>query len=250
MFSQHLTKPDGRALTLYARRPFAPVAAAPSPVREPHRPNAHLRWHPLREEWVAYAGHRQHRTFLPPKEFNPLAPDRRPGAAHRAARPATTTSRSSTTSSPPSRPSRTIRRTSIVDTRPALGACEVVVFSRDAQGSLGGLPLVAHRAAARGLGRSHARRRRPRRGAVRLSLREPRRRSRRHARSTRTGRSTPIRSCRRFRRASSRRSALLRGAWTRPARGSDRARNRGRSTHRLWRRRRRRPGAGLRPLRL
>src|SRR5687767_12944176 len=38
------------------------------------KPNAHLRWHPLRGEWVAYASHRQNRTFLPPAEYNPLAP--------------------------------------------------------------------------------------------------------------------------------------------------------------------------------
>ena len=44
------------------------------PVARPHAPNAHLRWHPLRGEWVAYATHRQDRTFLPPPEYNPLAP--------------------------------------------------------------------------------------------------------------------------------------------------------------------------------
>lgn len=140
MFSQHLTKPDGRALTLYASRPFAPVGDAPSPVSDPHRPNAHLRWHPLREEWVAYAGHRQHRTFLPPKEFNPLAPTSDPAHPTELPRggydiavfdnlfPTLTP----LAHDPPA---------AIVDTRPAHGACEVVVFSQEPQGSLGGLPL-------------------------------------------------------------------------------------------------------------
>jgi UDPglucose--hexose-1-phosphate uridylyltransferase len=49
--------------------------SAPAPGGEnPTPPNAHLRWHELRGEWVAYASHRQNRTFLPPPEYNPLAP--------------------------------------------------------------------------------------------------------------------------------------------------------------------------------
>jgi UDPglucose--hexose-1-phosphate uridylyltransferase len=34
----------------------------------------HLRWDPTLEEWVAYATHRQDRTFLPPAEYCPLCP--------------------------------------------------------------------------------------------------------------------------------------------------------------------------------
>jgi UDPglucose--hexose-1-phosphate uridylyltransferase len=74
MHSLKLTKPDGRHLTLYSRRPVANVSGAPSPRSEPVNPNPHLRWHPLRGEWVAYAAYRQDRTFLPPPEYNPLLP--------------------------------------------------------------------------------------------------------------------------------------------------------------------------------
>ena len=73
MHSLELTKPDGRALTLYSRAPLAPVDAAPSPFAEPLASKAHLRWHPLRGEWVTYAAHRQDRTFQPPPEYDPLA---------------------------------------------------------------------------------------------------------------------------------------------------------------------------------
>ena len=73
MHSLELVKPDGRALTLYARGPIAPVADVPSPFREPLGTKAHLRWHPLRGEWVTYAAHRQDRTFQPPPEYDPLA---------------------------------------------------------------------------------------------------------------------------------------------------------------------------------
>ena len=33
-----------------------------------------LRWDPTLREWVAYATHRQDRTFLPPEEYCPLCP--------------------------------------------------------------------------------------------------------------------------------------------------------------------------------
>jgi len=65
-------KPDGRALYLYGWREHdLPVTEElePGPVSRPH-----LRWHPLRREWVAYASHRQERTFKPPAEFCPLCP--------------------------------------------------------------------------------------------------------------------------------------------------------------------------------
>ena len=72
MFTQSLTKPDGRPLRLYSRAAPPDGRCAPAPAGAFARPNPHLRWHPLRGEWVAYAGHRQHRTFLPPPEYNPL----------------------------------------------------------------------------------------------------------------------------------------------------------------------------------
>src|SRR4030081_1737102 len=73
MYTQHLVKPDGRSLWLYARQPIGEGLTAPSPQSGTRNVNAHLRWHPLRGEWVAYANHRQNRTFLPPAEYNPLA---------------------------------------------------------------------------------------------------------------------------------------------------------------------------------
>ena len=69
-----LVKPDGRALTLYSREPLVAPAIVPSPFASPLAGRAHLRWHPLRGEWVTYAAFRQDRTFLPPPEYDPLAP--------------------------------------------------------------------------------------------------------------------------------------------------------------------------------
>ena len=140
MHRLQLQKPDGRSLWLYARAPLPEGLAAPSPAAEPVNPASHLRWHPLRGEWVAYASHRQHRTFLPPPEWNPLAPMTDPAVPTEV--PAgpwqvavfenlfPTLSRKAPAPPP-----------SIVETRPGYGACEVVVFTQDSSTSLGALPL-------------------------------------------------------------------------------------------------------------
>jgi len=71
-----LVKPDGRHLILYSRQPIADGITATNPTHEPITNRPHLRFHPLRQEWIAYASHRQNRTFMPPKEYNPLLPSR------------------------------------------------------------------------------------------------------------------------------------------------------------------------------
>ena len=140
MHKRVLRKPDGRALLLYGREPLTGDDHAPSPSATPHHPNAHLRWHPLRGEWVAYAGHRQNRTFLPPAAYNPLAPSR--DAAHPTEVPGGNwdvavfenlfPALTLAAHDPPHLS---------VPTRPGAGDCEVVVFTQDATASLGALPL-------------------------------------------------------------------------------------------------------------
>jgi UDPglucose--hexose-1-phosphate uridylyltransferase len=139
MYKDVLLKPDNRSLILYGRAPISPLVA-PSPTADPVRTNPHLRWHPLRGEWIAYATHRQHRTFLPGEAANPLAPTLDPqhptelpdgeydAAVFENLFPTLVT----TAHDPPHE---------MVPTAPARGACEVVVFTRDRQASLGGLPL-------------------------------------------------------------------------------------------------------------
>jgi UDPglucose--hexose-1-phosphate uridylyltransferase len=140
MYSQTLLKPDGRSLTLYSRSPIATDITAPSPSDEPVQANPHLRWHPLRGEWVAYASHRQGRTFMPPPEYNPLAPTIDPrfptelpqGQYDVAVFDNRFPSLTPVAHDPPIQ---------IVDTLPANGACEVVVFTQDPHASLSALPL-------------------------------------------------------------------------------------------------------------
>ncbi len=135
-----LAKPDGRALYLYSRYPIADLPAPAPEEAAAFAPNPHLRWHPLRGEWIAYAPYRQHRTFLPPAEYNPLAPTSDP--SHPTEVPAgeydvaVFENRFPTLFGGAHDPPK-----EIVETRPARGVCEVVVYTKDARASLGSLPL-------------------------------------------------------------------------------------------------------------
>ena len=141
MYTQKLIKPDGRHLWLYSHAPLQEGMIAPSPFAEPLAANPHMRWHPLRGEWIAYASFRQNRTFLPPPEYNPLAVTQDPafptevpqGNWQIAVFDNRFPSLSLDAHSPPH---------TIIPTLPATGKCEVVVFTQDAESSLGNLPLA------------------------------------------------------------------------------------------------------------
>ncbi len=141
MHTLKLIKKDGRQLWLYSKVPLDKITEAPTPFAEPLNANPHLRWHPLRGEWIAYASYRQDRTFLPPPEYNPLAVTNDPafptelpkGNWQVAVFDNRFPSLKLDAQNPPD---------SIVATLPATGKCEVVVFTQDAQSSLGSLPLA------------------------------------------------------------------------------------------------------------
>ncbi len=141
MYSLELLKPDGRKLTLYSRSPIDSELQAPSPSSEQVPANPHLRWHPLRGEWVSYASHRQGRTFMPPPEYNPLAPTKDPqfptelpqGQYEVAVFENRFPMMALGAHNPPE---------CFVETLPANGACEVVVFTQDPHASLSSLELA------------------------------------------------------------------------------------------------------------
>jgi UDPglucose--hexose-1-phosphate uridylyltransferase len=128
-------------MTLYSGRPIPEGIVATSPFAEPQHANPHLRWHPLRGEWVTYAAFRQNRTYQPPPQYNPLAPTRDPD--HPTEMPAGDyeiavfdnrfPSLALDAHEPP---------TLTVPTAPANGKCEVVVFTQDPQTALARLPLA------------------------------------------------------------------------------------------------------------
>lgn len=133
---QHM-KADGRELLLYGREAHRGEAGPELDAAPADR--SHLRWHPLRGEWVGYAGARQGRTFLPQAAECPLCParDGRIGeipfadfevAVFENRFPAFTAD--------------AVMPEAIEGLRvaPAAGRCEVVVYSRDHGSSLATLP--------------------------------------------------------------------------------------------------------------
>jgi len=135
-----LHKMDGRALTLYSRTPIRIEANAITQSPTSRSGDPHLRWHPLRGEWVAYAAHRQQRTFLPPPEYDPLRPSATPAAPTElpvghyeiAVFDNLFPSLCEPAESPPPE---------IVPVEAAAGHCEVVVFAQDSDSSLSRLAL-------------------------------------------------------------------------------------------------------------
>ncbi|TSA87459.1 galactose-1-phosphate uridylyltransferase [Deinococcus detaillensis] len=138
-YAQDFTKPDGRSLTLYGLFPIELASPVPSPSDEPVDARPEMRWHPLRGEWVMYAAHRMGRTFLPPPEYNPLAPTSDP--AHPTELPRGRYDMAVFDNRFPSLSLLAPQPEAVpgTDPRPGTGKCEVVVFSQDASGTLGGL---------------------------------------------------------------------------------------------------------------
>jgi len=101
-----------------------------------------LRWDPTLGEWVAYATHRQERTFLPPAEYCPLCPTREGGFPTEVPResydivvfenrfPAFT----------PAARENGEPGTELSPVAPGTGVCEVVLYSEDHDATLAGMP--------------------------------------------------------------------------------------------------------------
>ena len=127
-------KADGRMLYLYGQQ-LHDLAAGEQEAEDIPK-GGELRYHPLRGEWNVYAAHRQNRTFKPAASDDPLAPTLPGGApteipfadfelaifenkfaAFHADAPT------------PATPDG-------IETEPAKGACEVVVYAPETSGNL------------------------------------------------------------------------------------------------------------------
>ena len=193
MHELELVKPDGRRMTLYSRTPIPAGIRARNPAIGTVRADPHLRWHPLRHEWVAYATHRQARTFQPPPQYDPLRASNDPvdetelpaGDYDIAVFDNLFPVLSADANAPPA---------IVVPTEAARGHCEVVVFTQDASESLAELGVDRVELLLEVWGRRTDARIfstccRSKIEALKSASRS----------TTRTGRSTPIRTCRRYR---------------------------------------------------
>ena len=127
---------DGREIIYFDERDGPPRAYPDPRGLAPVAPSSEIRYDPLLDEWVAIAGHRQTRTFLPPADQCPLCPSTAGPDDARSPRPTTTSSSSRTASRrSPRRPSRdeppTAAASALVPRLPGLGRCEVVCFTSD-----------------------------------------------------------------------------------------------------------------------
>lgn len=102
-----------------------------------------LRWHPLLGEWVATATHRQARTFLPPADFCPLCPTK-PGGFPTEVPEETydiVVFENRFPSLRPDPPEPAVEGTELYPVRPAVGHCEVVVYTPRHDSTLAAEPV-------------------------------------------------------------------------------------------------------------
>ena len=100
-----------------------------------------LRWDPTLKEWVAYATHRQDRTFLPPAEYCPLDPTKPGGFPTEVPRQAydIVVFENRFPSFAPDAPEPEERGSPLTPTAPGRGICEVVLYSDDHYATLAGM---------------------------------------------------------------------------------------------------------------
>ena len=126
---------DGREIIYYDDSPEAPERTAEDtrPLGE-RAASGEIRHDALVGDWVAVAGHRSNRTFLPPKDECPLCPSGAgsvPSAVPEATYDVVVFENRFPSYSPVSAQSGVGREGDITQSRPALGRCEVVCFTSD-----------------------------------------------------------------------------------------------------------------------
>jgi UDPglucose--hexose-1-phosphate uridylyltransferase len=100
-----------------------------------------LRWDPTLEEWVAYATHRQDRTFLPPAEYCPLCPTKPGGFPTEVPRESydIVVFENKFPSLKPDAPEPEEPGSALTPTAPGRGVCEVVLYSDEHDATLAGM---------------------------------------------------------------------------------------------------------------
>jgi UDPglucose--hexose-1-phosphate uridylyltransferase len=101
-----------------------------------------LRWDPTLGEWVAYATHRQDRTFLPPAEYCPLDPTKPGGFPTEVPRPSydIVVFENKFPSLAPDAPEPEGEGSTLTPAAAGRGVCEVVLYSDDHNSTLATMP--------------------------------------------------------------------------------------------------------------
>lgn len=101
-----------------------------------------LRWDPTLREWVAFAAHRQDRTFHPPAEYCPLCPSRPDGFPTEVPRESydIVVFENKFPSFTPDAPEPDESGTPLAPTAAGRGVCEVVLYTDDHYATLASMP--------------------------------------------------------------------------------------------------------------
>jgi UDPglucose--hexose-1-phosphate uridylyltransferase len=132
---------DGRELIYFDERDDAVREGPDRRDLPPPPPASELRYDPLVDEWVAVAGHRQGRIFLPPTDQCPLCPSTPARSTEIPAYDydvAVFENRFPALSGRAGAPPGAL--TPFTATRPGIGRCEVVCFTADHNASFAALP--------------------------------------------------------------------------------------------------------------
>jgi len=133
-FRRSFAKADGRMLHLYGRQPhnLTPLNQDKDVIAT----GGELRFHPLRQEWNIYAAHRQNRTFKPAASADPLAPTMPGGPATEI--PFETFELAIFENKFSGLHPLAVKPIELsgIESEPAAGACEVVVYTPEVHGSL------------------------------------------------------------------------------------------------------------------
>ncbi|MDX2065267.1 MAG: galactose-1-phosphate uridylyltransferase [Fimbriimonadaceae bacterium] len=110
-----------------------------------------LRYHPYLDQWVITATHRQDRTFLPPADYNPLAPTLPGGFPTEVPFPEydIVVFENKFPSLSPNPPAPAVAGTALCPVRSASGVCEVVCYSQLLDSTFATLPFSQIRKLAR-----------------------------------------------------------------------------------------------------
>ena len=133
VYRRHLIKSDGRDLFLYGSTPHQSARVEGEDLQAVT--SSELRFHPLRGEWSIYAAGRQHRTYKPSAAANPLAPSQ-PGSPLTEIPFPDFELAVFSNRFPSLYPGAPIPPSTEVQVHSASGACEVIVYSPEASGSL------------------------------------------------------------------------------------------------------------------
>ncbi|MCR9269317.1 MAG: hypothetical protein NXH72_04950 [Hyphomonadaceae bacterium] len=139
---RHHIKSDGRNLFFYGYEPHTLPRVTGDDLQTVT--GSELRFHPLRGDWAIYAAARQNRTYKPSAAANPLAPSK-PGAPLTEIPFEDFELAVFSNRFPSLYPEAPDPAASSLKLQAAKGACEVIVYSPDAQGSLATLSQARRR---------------------------------------------------------------------------------------------------------